>query len=172
MRRSARWCRKEPIRTPEDLEGKKIGVSTPVATHRSSRPTAVWPASSSTRSVVQVDSKILEQAAMSGVVDAILVTALSSVPNFVSEDVPFRMYLTRKSGLHFYSATRSSAATTWRRTKSSSTTFSCRHSRRDQVHAAQPAGSDGAAPEEHPELAIGKNGKLYVEPAWACRGPS
>jgi len=97
---------KNPIRTPKDLEGKKIGV-TPTSADTPFLPAYCRLAGVDfdKLNIVQVDSKILEQAAMSGVVDAILVTGLSSVPNFVSENIPFRMLPYSHVGLHFIGRT-------------------------------------------------------------------
>jgi NitT/TauT family transport system substrate-binding protein len=79
--------KKGPIKTPRDLEGRTIGVSA------AGGDTAFLPAYCKLAGidfdklkVVQLDSKILEQSAMSGVVDSIVVTGLSSIPNFVSEE--------------------------------------------------------------------------------------
>src|SRR5882757_8194164 len=92
-----------PIKTPKDLEGKKIGVSA------AGGDTPFLPAYCRLSgidfdkvSVVQIDSKILEQAAMSGIVDAIVVTGLSSIPNFVSEGIPIKMMPFSAAGLQFY----------------------------------------------------------------------
>src|SRR5580658_5171523 len=92
-----------PIKSSKDLEGKKIGVSA------AGGDTPFLPAycnlagvDFSKVDVVQIDSKILEQSAMSGVVDAIVATGLSSIPNFVSENVPIRMMPFSKVGLQFY----------------------------------------------------------------------
>ncbi len=92
-----------PVKTPKDLEGKKIGVSA------AGGDTPFLPAYCELAgvdfnkvNVVQLDSKILEQSAMSGIVDAIVATGLSSIPNFVSENVPIRMLPFSKVGLQFY----------------------------------------------------------------------
>src|SRR5271166_4508303 len=92
-----------PIRTPKDLEGRKIGVSA------AGGDTPFLPAycrlagvDFSKLTVVQLDSKILEQTAMSGEVDAIVVTGLSSIPNFVSANIPIKMFPFSKVGLQFY----------------------------------------------------------------------
>src|SRR3989440_5650969 len=94
---------KGPVKTPKDLEGRKIGVSA------AGGDTPFLPAycrlvgvDFGKVTVVQLDSKILEQSAMSGVVDAIVVTGLSSIPNFVSENMAFRMLPYSDVGLQFY----------------------------------------------------------------------
>ena len=87
-----------PIATPKDLEGKKIGASA------AGGDTPFLPAycklagiDFSKVNVVQLDSKILEQSAMSGVVDGIVATGLSSIPNFVSRMCRSECFHIRKS---------------------------------------------------------------------------
>src|SRR5271165_6064360 len=94
---------KGPIKSPKDLEGRKIGVSA------AGGDTVFLPAYCKLAGidfdklkVVQIDSKILEQSAMSGVVDSVVVTGLSSIPNFISEDVPITMLPFSTVGLQFY----------------------------------------------------------------------
>ena len=115
---------KGPVKTPKDLEGRKIGVSA------AGGDTPFLPAycrlvgvDFGKVTVVQLDSKILEQSAMSGVVDAIVVTGLSSIPNFVSEDVPIRMMPFSQAGLSSIGSTRSPAAVSSKRIGSLSITF-------------------------------------------------
>ena len=114
---------KGPIKTPKDLEGRKIGVSA------AGGDTPFLPAycrlagvDFSKVSVVQLDSKILEQGAMSGIVDAIVVTGLSSIPNFISENFPIKMMPFSEVGLQFYWLNTLTNGVSWRRTRSSSTT--------------------------------------------------
>jgi NitT/TauT family transport system substrate-binding protein len=155
---------KGPLKTPKDLEGKKIGVSA------AGGDTPFLPAYCKLAgvdfdkvAVVQLDSKILEQSAMSGVVDAIVVTGLSSIPNFISENVPIRMMPFSKVGLQFY----------WVNTITSKSYY---EKNREVVDNVQSGINEGIKfmllnPEEamerhmkeHEELALGKNGKLYVE---------
>jgi NitT/TauT family transport system substrate-binding protein len=113
--------------------------------------------------VVQIDSKILEQSAMSGVVDSIVATGLSSIPNFVSEDVPIRMLPFSKVGLQFY----------WVNTIVNPTYYASNKEVADNVQAGildgmkfmltNPQEALERHMKEHEELALGKNGKLYVE---------
>lgn len=155
---------KSPIKTPKDLEGRKIGVSA------AGGDTPFLPAycrlsgvDFDKLSVVQLDSKILEQSAMSGVVDAIVVTGLSSIPNFVSEDIPIRLMPFSASGLQFY----------WLNTI---TTASYLEKNKELVANVQegilegmkfmllnPAEAMERHLKEHEELALGRNGRLYVE---------
>ena len=155
---------KGPIKSPKDLEGKKIGVSA------AGGDTPFLPAYCRLAGVdfdkvtiVQLDSKILEQSAMSGVVDAIVVTGLSSIPNFVSENVPIRLLPFSKVGLQFY----------WVNTIVSGAFFKDNKELVENVQAGimdgmkfmllNPQEAMERHLKEHEELALGKNGKLYVE---------
>lgn len=155
---------KNPIRTPKDLEGKKIGV-TPTSADTPFLPAycRLADVDFSKLNIVQLDSKILEQSAMSGVVDAILVTGLSSIPNFVSENMAFRMLPYSDVGLQFY----------WQNTIVTAAYFEKNKELVDNVVEGileglkfmmlNPQEAMERHLEEHPELAIGKNGRLYVE---------
>jgi NitT/TauT family transport system substrate-binding protein len=153
-----------PIATPRDLEGKKIGASA------AGGDTPFLPAycklagiDFSKISVVQLDSKIIEQSAMSGVVDGIVATGLSSIPNFVSQNVPIRMFPYSKVGLQFY----------WLNTITSPTYYAENKEVADNVQVGiaegmkfmlrNPEEAMERHMKEHPELALGNNGKLYVE---------
>src|SRR5262252_6989808 len=155
---------KGPVKTPKDLEGRKIGVSA------AGGDTPFLPAycrlvgvDFDKVTVVQLDSKILEQSAMSGVVDAIVVTGLSSIPNFVSEGIPIRMMPFSEVGLQFY----------WQNTIVTAAYFEKNKELVDNVVEGileglkfmllNPQEAMERHLEEHPELAIGKNGRLYVE---------
>jgi NitT/TauT family transport system substrate-binding protein len=156
--------KKNPIRTPKDLEGKKVGV-TPTSADTPFLPAYCHLAGVDfdKLKIVQLDSKILEQSAMSGVVDAILVTGLSSIPNFVSENIPFRMLPYSHVGLQFY----------WQNTIVTSSYMEKNKELVDNVVQGilegikfmllNPQEAMERHLKEHQELAIGKNGKLYVE---------
>jgi NitT/TauT family transport system substrate-binding protein len=153
-----------PIKGPKDLEGRKVGVSA------AGGDTAFLPAycnlagvDFSKLDVVQIDSKILEQSAMSGIVDSIVATGLSSVPNFVSENVPIRMLPFSRVGLQFY----------WVNTIVNAGYYKANKGVADNVQAGildgmkfmltNPQEALERHMQEHEELALGKNGKLYVE---------
>jgi NitT/TauT family transport system substrate-binding protein len=153
-----------PIKSPKDLEGKKVGVSA------AGGDTPFLPAycnladvDFSKVDVVQLDSKILEQSAMSGIVDAIVATGLSSIPNFVSEGIPIRMLPFSKVGLQFY----------WLNTITSPAYYAKNKEVVDNVQAGildgmkfmltNPQEAMDRHMKENEELALGKNGKLYVE---------
>jgi NitT/TauT family transport system substrate-binding protein len=155
---------KNPIRAPKDLEGKKIGV-TPTSADTPFLPAycRLADVDLSKLNIVQLDSKILEQSAMSGVVDAILVTGLSSIPNFVSENIAFRMLPYSDVGLQFY----------WQNTIVTAAYFEKNKELVDNVVEGileglkfmmlNPQEAMERHLKEHQELAIGKNGRLYVE---------
>jgi NitT/TauT family transport system substrate-binding protein len=96
-------------------------------------------------------------------VDAILVTGLSSVPNFVSENISFRMLPYSDVGLQFY----------WQNTIVTAAYFEKNKELVDNVVEGileglkfmllNPQEAMERHLKEHQELAIGKNGKLYVE---------
>ena len=155
---------KGPIKAPKELEGKKIGVSA------AGGDTPFLPAYCRLAgvdfgkvAVVQIDSKILEQSAMSGIVDAVVVTGLSSIPNFVSENFPIRMMPFSDVGLQFY----------WLNTITSGGFLAKNKELVDNVQMGilegmkfmllNPQEAMERHLKEHEELAIGKNGKLYVE---------
>lgn len=155
---------KVPIRIPKDLEGKKVGVTpTSADTPFLAAYCRLAGVDYTKLNIVQLDSKILEQSAMSGVVDAILVTGLSSIPNFVSENIPFRMLPYSDVGLQFY----------WQNTIVRSEYAEKNKEVVDNVVEGileglrfmllNPQEAIERHLKEHPELAIGKNGKLYVE---------
>ncbi len=153
-----------PIKTPKDLEGRKIGVSA------AGGDTPFLPAycrlvgvDFSKVAVVQLDSKILEQAAMSGIVDAVVVTGLSSIPNFVSENFAYRMMPFSEAGLQFY----------WLNTLTNGSFLAKNKELVDNVQMGilegmkfmllNPQEAMERHLKEHEELALGRNGKLYVE---------
>src|SRR5215469_4490870 len=155
---------KGPVKAPKDLEGRKIGVSA------AGGDTPFLPAycrlvgvDFDKVTVVQLDSKILEQSAMSGIVDAIVVTGLSSIPNFVSENVPIRMMPFSQAGLQFY----------WLNTLTNGSFLAKNKEVVENVEIAileglkfmllNPQEAMERHLKEHEELGIGKNGKLYVE---------
>src|SRR6476659_6732554 len=155
---------KGPVKTPKDLEGRKIGVSA------AGGDTPFLPAycrlvgvDFDKVTVVQLDSKILEQSAMSGVVDAIVVTGLSSIPNFISENFPIKMMPFSEVGLQFY----------WLNTLTNGSFLAKNKELVDNVQMGilegmkfmllNPQEAMERHLKEHEELAIGKNGKLYVE---------
>jgi ABC-type nitrate/sulfonate/bicarbonate transport system substrate-binding protein len=155
---------KGPIKTPKDLAGKKIGVSA------AGGDTPFLPAycklagvDFSTVTVVQLDSKILEQSAMSGVVDAVVVTGLSSIPNFVSENVPIRMLPFSKVGLQFYWVNTITSADYYAKNKEIAENVQAGIVDGTKFMLLNPQEAMERHMKEHPELALGKNGKLYVE---------
>jgi hypothetical protein len=100
---------------------------------------------------------------MSGVVDAIVVTGLSSIPNFISENVKIKLLPFSKVGLQFY----------WVNTIVSGDFYAKNREVAENVQAGivegmkfmllNPQEAMERHLKEHEELALGKNGKLYVE---------
>ena len=92
-----------PIKTPKDLAGKKIGVTA------AGGDTPFLPAycraagvDYSSLTVVSLDSQIIEQSVINGSVDRMIAFAMSSIPNFVTQDFPVRLLRFGDYGLNFY----------------------------------------------------------------------
>ena len=155
---------KGPVKTPKDLEGRKIGVSA------AGGDTPFLPAYCRLAgidfdkvTVVQLDSKILEQSAMSGVVDAIVVTGLSSIPNFVSEDIPFVVMPFSQTGLQFYWVNTITTGSFLERNKELVDNVQMGILEGMKFMLLNPQEAMERHLKEHEELALGKNGRLYVE---------
>jgi NitT/TauT family transport system substrate-binding protein len=153
-----------PIKTPKDLAGKKIGVTA------AGGDTPFLPAycelagvDYKSISVVSLDSQIIEQSVISGRVDCMIAFAMSSIPNFVTQDFPVRLLPFAVYGLNFY----------WVNTLVSASTMAKDPQRVADVQAGLMEGMKWSMlnPEEaverhlkeHNELAITKNGKLFTE---------
>jgi NitT/TauT family transport system substrate-binding protein len=92
-----------PIKTPKDIEGKKIGATaaggdTPFIPAYF-KITGVDPAKVTT---VSLDSQIIEQSVINGVVDCMMAFGMSSIPNFVTQNFPVRLMSFQDVGLSFY----------------------------------------------------------------------
>ena len=92
-----------PIKTPKDLEGKKIG------TVPTSAEAPYWMAyarkagiDTSKITMVQMDSRVLEQALINKQVDAITAIGTSSVPVIMAMKEPCRFMLWSKAGVNLY----------------------------------------------------------------------
>jgi NitT/TauT family transport system substrate-binding protein len=155
---------KGPVKSPKDLEGRKIGVSA------AGGDTPFLPAycklagvDFSKLTVVQLDSKILEQAAMSGQVDAIVVTGLSSIPNFVAENIAIKMFPFSKVGLQFYWVNTIVGADYYAKNKEIAENVQNGIAEGMKFMLLNPTEAMERHMKEHEELALGKSGKLYVE---------
>jgi ABC-type nitrate/sulfonate/bicarbonate transport system substrate-binding protein len=156
--------KKGPIKTPKDLEGRSIGVSA------AGGDTVFLPAYCKLAGidfekikVVQVDSKILEQSAMSGVVDSIVVTGLSSIPNFISDDVAITMLPFSKVGLQFYWLNTITSADFLKKNKEVVEQVQAGISEGMKFMLLNPQEALERHLKEHEELTLGKNGRVYVE---------
>jgi len=153
-----------PIKTPKDLAGKKIGVTA------AGGDTPFLPAycraagvDYSSLTVVSLDSQIIEQSVINGSVDCMIAFAMSSIPNFVTQDFPVRLLRFGDYGLNFY----------WVNTLVSESVMAKDPKRAADIQAGLMEGLKWSMlnPEEtverhlkeHPELAITKNGKLFTE---------
>ncbi len=155
---------KGPISSPKELEGKKIGVTA------AGGDTPFFPAycklagvDFSKIKIVQLDSKIIEQSAMSGVVDGIVATGLSSIPNFVSQNVPIRMFPYSKVGLQFYWINTIASPAYYAKNKEVAENVQAGIAEGMKFMLLNPQEAMERHMKEHPEVALGKNGKLYVE---------
>jgi len=153
-----------PIKTPKDLEGKKVGVSA------AGGDTPFLPAYCKLAgvdfdklSIVQLDSKILEQSEMSGVVDAIVVTGLSSIPNFISENVKIKLLPFSKVGLQFYLVNTIVSGDFYAKNREVAENVQAGIVEGMKFMLLNPQEAMERHLKEHEELALGKNGKLYVE---------
>lgn len=92
-----------PIKTPKDLEGKKIGVTA------AGGDTPFLPAyyrlvgvDPSKVTQVSLDSQVIERSVMSGGVDCMVAFGMSSIPNFMIQNFPTRLMSFDDVGLNFY----------------------------------------------------------------------
>jgi ABC-type nitrate/sulfonate/bicarbonate transport system substrate-binding protein len=153
-----------PIKTAKELEGRKIGVTA------AGGDTAFLPAyyrlagvDETKVTIVSIDSKILEQTLMSGIIDAAVITGLSSIPNFVIADYKFRLLSFANAGLQFYWV--STIATGAYLAKNKEIVGNVEAGLLDGMKymLLNPAEAVDRHLKEHEELALGNNGKRYVE---------
>jgi NitT/TauT family transport system substrate-binding protein len=155
---------KGPIKTPKDLAGKRIGVTA------AGGDTPFLPAYCKAvgidyngLDIVSLDSQIIESAVINGRVDAMVAFAMSSIPNFVTQDFPVTLLRFSDFGIDFY----------WVNTLARQGFI---EKNPQLVRDVQAGMMDGLKwtmlnPEEaverhlkeHQELAISKNAKLFTE---------
>ena len=153
-----------PIKTPKDLAGKRIGVTA------AGGDTPFLPAycrlagiDYKSLSVVSLDSQIIEQSVINGRVDCMIAFAMSSIPNFVTQNFPVKPLRFSDYGLNFY----------WVNTLVSANLMAKEPEVVTDIQAGLMEGMKWCMlnPEEaverhlkeHPELAITKNAKLFTE---------
>jgi NitT/TauT family transport system substrate-binding protein len=92
-----------PIKTPKDLEGKNIGVTA------AGGDTPFLPAYCKAvgidyagLNIVSLDSQIIESSVINGRVDAMVAFAMSSIPNFVTQNFPVKLFRFSDYGIDFY----------------------------------------------------------------------
>ena len=152
------------IKTPKDLAGKKIGV-TAAGGDTPFLPGYCRLAGVDYKSlnVVALDSQIIEQSVINGQVDCMIAFAMSSLPNFITQNFPVKLLSFADYGLNFY----------WVNTLVSAGFMEKNPQRVVDVQAGLMEGLKWSMlnPEEtverhlkeHEELAITKNGKLFTE---------
>jgi ABC-type nitrate/sulfonate/bicarbonate transport system substrate-binding protein len=153
-----------PIKTPKDLAGKSIGVTA------GGGDTPFLPAylkaagvDAATVKVTSLDSQIIEQSVINGQVDCMIAFGMSSIPNFITQNFPVRLMKFSDYGLQFY----------WVNTMVRSDYLKKNQQLVANVQEGLEEGMkwsmlnpDEAVErhlKEHPELATGKNGKLFTE---------
>ena len=92
-----------PIKTPKDLAGKTIGVTA------AGGDTPFLPAyckaagiDYASLDIVSLDSQIIEASVINGRVDAMVAFAMSSIPNFVTQNFPVKLLRFSDYGIDFY----------------------------------------------------------------------
>ena len=92
-----------PIKTPKDLAGKTIGVTA------AGGDTPFLPAyckaagiDYASLDIVSLDSQIIEASVINGRVDAMVAFAMSSIPNFVTQNFPVTLLRFSDYGIDFY----------------------------------------------------------------------
>ena len=92
-----------PIKTPKDLAGKTIGVTA------AGGDTPFLPAyckaagiDYTSLDIVSLDSQIIEASVINGRVDAMVAFAMSSIPNFVTQNFPVKLLRFSDYGIDFY----------------------------------------------------------------------
>lgn len=153
-----------PIKTPKDLAGKSIGVTA------GGGDTPFLPAylkaagvDPKTVKVTSLDSQIIEQSVINGQVDSMIAFAMSSIPNFITQNFPVRLMKFSDYGLQFY----------WVNTMVRSEFVKKNEQLVANVQEGLEEGMKWSmlnpeeAVERHlkefPELETGKNGKLFTE---------
>ena len=153
-----------PIKTPKDLAGKKVGVTA------AGGDTPFLPGycklagiDYASLNVVALDSQIIEQSVINGQVDCMLAYGMSSIPNFITQNFPVRLFKFSDVGMTTY----------WVNTMTRSDFLKKNQQLVANVQEGLMEGmkwsmiNQAEAVErhlkEHPEIAIGKNGKLFTE---------
>ncbi len=153
-----------PIKAPKDLAGKTIGVTA------AGGDTPFLPAyckaagiDYASLNVVSLDSQIIEVSVINGRVDAMVAFAMSSIPNFVTQKFPVKLFRFSDYGIDFY----------WVNTFARQGFIAKNPQLVRDVQASLMDGlrwtmlNPQEAVERHlkeqPELAIDKNAKLFTE---------
>jgi ABC-type nitrate/sulfonate/bicarbonate transport system substrate-binding protein len=153
-----------PIKSPKDLVGKKVGVTA------AGGDTPFLPAycklagiDFGSLNVVALDSQIIEQSVINGQVDCMVAFGMSSIPNFITQNFPVTLFKFSDVGLNFY----------WVNTMARGDFYKKNPQLVADVQEGLMEGMKWTMlnPEEaverhlkeHPEIALGKSGKLFTE---------
>lgn len=153
-----------PIKTPKDLAGKKVGVAaaggdTPFI-EAYLNLAGVDPKSVT---IVSLDSQIIERSVIDGRVDCMVAFGMSSIPNFITQNFPVKLLPFSEKGLQYY----------WVNTIATQKYYEENAEIVENVQAGlmegmkymmlNPADAVKRHLEEHQEIAISDNGKLFTE---------
>ncbi|HUA54973.1 MAG TPA: ABC transporter substrate-binding protein [Candidatus Sulfotelmatobacter sp.] len=155
---------KGPIKKPKDIEGRKIGVTA------AGGDTPFLPAyyklagvDANKVTTVALDSKIIEEAVMSGQVDCMVAFGMSSIPNFVSADFPVRFLPFADVGIQFYWVNTLARSEYLEKNKPLIADFQDGLFEGMKFALLNPEETVERHLKEHEEIAISKNGKLFTE---------
>jgi ABC-type nitrate/sulfonate/bicarbonate transport system substrate-binding protein len=153
-----------PIKTPKDLEGRTIGVTA------GGGDTPFLPAYYQLAGVdaakvqtVSLDAQIIERAVIAGTVDCMVAFGMSSIPNFVVADFPVRFLPFADYGIQFYWINTLVRPDTLAKNRQLVTDFQAGLLEGMKFTLLNPEEAVERHLQEHPEVAISKNGKLYTE---------
>ena len=152
------------IKSPKDLEGKKIGAVPnsgelpflpPYLEHSGIDPKKV--------EIVVLDQQLLEQAMIQKQVDCLVGFGMSSIPNFVMQNVPVKLFPYSTVGLNFYWVSTITRPDFLKDNKSLLLDIT-EGLHEGQRHALlNPDEAIERHLKEHPEIAMSDNGKIFTE---------
>jgi ABC-type nitrate/sulfonate/bicarbonate transport system substrate-binding protein len=155
---------KGPIKTPKDLAGKRIAVTA------AGGDTPFLPAyckqagvDYGSLTVVSVDSQVIEASVINGQVDCMIAYAMSSIPNFVTQNYPVRLLKFSDYGLRFYWVNTIARGEYVKKNQELVANVQAGLAEAMKWSMQNPEEATERHLKEHKELAISKNGKLFTE---------
>jgi len=153
-----------PIKTPKDLAGHSIGVTagggdTPFLPAYCKQAGVDY----ASLKVVSLDSQIIEQSVMNGQVDCMIAFGMSSIPNFVAANFPVRLLKFADYGLQFYWVNTLARGDYMKKNQQLVADVQQGLEEGMKWTMLNPEEAVERHIKEHPELATGKNGKLFTE---------